>query len=69
MTYVAVDKNGTEAIFQSEPERDYYPAEDIHFWQSADDDSNDNLRIELPSGSIEKLIGRTLTWDDEPVEL
>lgn len=25
--------------------------------------------IELPKGSTKKLIGRELTWDDEPVEL
>lgn len=25
--------------------------------------------IPLPAGSIERLIGRNLTWDDEPVEL
>lgn len=25
--------------------------------------------IELPVGSIEKLIGRELTWEDKPVEL
>lgn len=25
--------------------------------------------LELPKGSIKKLIGKELTWDDEPVEL
>ena len=25
--------------------------------------------VELPKGSIKKLIGRELTWEDEPVEL
>lgn len=25
--------------------------------------------IEIPKGSIEKLIGRNLTWEDEPVEI
>lgn len=25
--------------------------------------------IELPKGSIKKLIGRELSWKDEPVEL
>lgn len=25
--------------------------------------------VELPSGSIKKLIGRELTWKDEPVEI
>jgi len=25
--------------------------------------------VTLPQGSIKKLIGRELTWDDEPVEI
>ena len=32
-------------------------------------DMFDNPTISLPKGSIEKLIGRKLTWEDEPVEL
>lgn len=38
-------------------------------WSS---DTNDFLPfdgVELPKGSIEKLIGRKLSWVDEPVEL
>lgn len=31
--------------------------------------SNSLGGIELPKGSIKKLIGCDLTWDDEPVEL
>ena len=30
---------------------------------------DDNNRVELPKGTIKKLIGRELTWDDEPIEL
>lgn len=26
-------------------------------------------QLELPKGSIKKLIGRELTWDDEPVKM
>ena len=29
----------------------------------------DGCCIELPKGTIEKLIGKTLTWKDAPVEL
>lgn len=35
-------------------------------------DFEDNFRIpkiKLPKGSIKKLIGKELTWEDEPVEL
>ena len=28
-----------------------------------------NFDIELPEGSIEKLIGKKLTWEDDPVEI
>ena len=31
-------------------------------------DATYNFDIDLPKGSIEKLIGKTLTWDDEAVE-
>lgn len=59
MAYVAVDKDGSEWV------REKYPVRDIddEFWLS-DGDS-----VELPKGSIKKLIGRTLTWEDEPVNL
>ena len=30
---------------------------------------NKNSIIKLPQGTIEKIIGRVLTWDDEPVEI
>jgi len=57
MAWVAVYKKGSEAIFYSKP------AKSDSYWYSWD------AIIELPKGSIQKLIGRELTWDDEPVEL
>jgi hypothetical protein len=46
---------------------------DEHEWiYERDDSRNDGTFfnwIELPSGSIEKLIGRKLTLKDDPVEL
>ena len=71
MAWVAVDEDGREGIFDEYPQRkvdvcgeglwsDYWcgPLEE-HF----------GSRINLPKGSIKKLIGRDLTWNDEPVEL
>ena len=61
MAYVAVDEDGLECIFTYKPIRD----EDVDSaWQA---DIGDYF--ELPKGSIAKLIGRELTWSDEPVEL
>ena len=56
MAWVAVDKIGEELISQIEPFRigDYWIGVSI---------------FQLPKGSIKKLIGRELSFADEPVEL
>ena len=63
MSWVAVDKNGTEAVYTNKPERFLYD-QNVGAWY---DFYGKDVR--LPSGSIEKLIGRKLTWENEPVEL
>lgn len=66
MAWVAVDYNGDEYIYDNKPEKSgyltYNPPEDIYgeFIGSM---------IELTKGTIKKLIGRDLTWEDEPVEI
>lgn len=85
MAVVAVNKDGTEVIGNSLVrcvyDKHYWLApagyynltkEQTEFWCDVYDDPDEGLRdvsIELPKGSIKKLIGRELTWDDEPVEL
>lgn len=64
MAWVAVDKDGTEAIFDECPRR----IENSEAWGFVFLDDGRNI-IELSKGSIKKLIGRDLTWEDEPVEL
>lgn len=54
--------NGEEWIFDCKPIRD----EDTNKYQR--EYILDNA-IELPPGSIKKLIGRELTLEDEPVEI
>lgn len=56
MAWVVVDKIGEELISRSEPfrVRDYWIGYSI---------------FHLPKGSIKKLIGKDLSYDDEPVEL
>ena len=59
MAWVAVNKDGAESIFTLKPSR-------------TDRDSfapDFCAEISLPKDSIKKLIGRDLTWSDEPVEL
>ncbi len=65
MAWVCKDKDGTEMIFSVKPHRDNYTP----FWVYGYYVDRDCVSIELPSGSIAKLIGRELTWEDEPVEI
>lgn len=58
MAWVAVDKSGLEAIYEGKP----YRAHDCIWIPMLS-------YVGLPSGSIKKLIGRELSWEDEPVEL
>ena len=57
MAQLTVDKDGTETIYMSEPNR---------FDEYGDDCCSS---IKLPKGSIKKLLGRELSWVDSPVEL
>lgn len=65
MAWVAVDKDSSECIFLYKPSRSRY-----NYWT---DRSNamerEDSGIDMPKGSIKKLIGRDLTWQDNPVEL
>lgn len=71
--WLVVDKFGNEFIFECEPFRSPCDAEDpddkfewaFGCWNYGDSRGY----IELPKGSIERLIGRSLTFEDEPVEL
>ena len=65
MAWVAVDKDGSECIFLYKPSRTNY--------NSWTDRSNvirrEDSGIDMPKGSIKKLIGRDLSWEDNSVEL
>ena len=50
MAWVAVDENGDEFIYRNEPYRLQ------NYWYMCD-----NYFVELPKGSVEKLLGRELT--------
>ena len=69
MAWVAVDKDGRECIYQFRPKRgnnefrpkrgnsQFIPLYEYSMWMA------------LPKGSIKKLIGRELKWNDNPVEI
>lgn len=59
MAFVCVDRDGTECIYKRKPCRNGVKS---GVW-------SEYPYIELSKGSIRKLIGRDLTWSDEPQEL
>ena len=76
MAWVAVNKDGKEGIFgykpyRKDPVKSIYKLWEPEYWSDEDVDryGNEDTRIELPKGSIKKLIGRELSWENEPVEL
>ena len=66
MAWVAVNKHGSENVFTNKPNRG------VAYWYDFISPTRFTLfnrMVILPKGSIKKLIGRDLDWNDEPVEL
>lgn len=63
MAWLAVNKDGSETIFQDEPKRIKLGG---GTWVTPCGDID---CVSLLEGSIEKLIGKKLTWEDESVEM
>lgn len=65
MAWVAVNRYGDEYIFEAFPERLNC------VWAPTFCEYENRVYdyVELPKESIKKLIGRELSWNDEPVEL
>ena len=69
MAWVAVDKSGIEGIYDNMPERNNDMWEDIDYRVCGEIEYERETGIILPKGSIKKLIGKDLDWNNEPVEL
>ena len=72
-TWIAVDGHGNEYAFNREPWRDF-PNLDLRVkwgqrWVNDTSNSPGLLRygVKLPKGTIERMIGRVLTYADAPV--
>ena len=66
MAWLCVTKGGAEIKFKNKPQRAKFKRydADVSLWYGEDCEYE-----YLPKGSIKNLIGRELTWNDEPVEL
>lgn len=72
MAWVVCDIRGKAFIFNNKPHRAcIYTSNDEQFkyWEGYRDGPFIDPAVSLPKGTIEKLIGRKLTWNDEPVKL
>ena len=73
MAWVCVGYSGEELVFVNKPHRRisknefFFDENDIYKHEWIDDKYYGC--INLPKGSIKKLIGRELSWNNEPVEL
>lgn len=72
--WLAKEKDGKEVIFKCKPHREKFTGKwndsKYHFEPGGSFAVFDqhNSRIILPKGAIEKLIGKSLTWKDDPVK-
>jgi hypothetical protein len=64
MSWVCVNLDGQEGVANVCPVRDY----EDNQWLSADYEFSGGV-IDLPKGSIERLIGYQLTWKNEPCQI
>ena len=65
MSVLVVDKDGTELVWSYCPLRNKHRGR----WERPYSDEGDYQCVELPNGSIEKLIGKSMTWADEPYQM
>ena len=70
MAWIAVDNNGDEKISRGKPFRGWG-----RMWEYEEEVCIESewgtvsTIIDIPIGTIEKIIGKKLTWEDDPVEL
>ena len=65
MAWLCTFGNGDEYIFEEKPTKGksiYSPK--YNYWYTGT-----YHKVKLPKGFIKQIIGKELTWDDEPVEL
>jgi len=61
MVYFAVDQNGDEWVFDYAPRRRIASATIKGYW-----DATGEYCCELPTGTIERITDKELSWDDPP---
>ncbi len=58
MAYIAVEKNGNEYVYETKPLRN-----NSGIWIKG------VAKVRLPKGTIELLLHRKMTWEEDPINL
>lgn len=66
MAWLCVDRDGTEIVSPVQPIRDF---DEWNCYRENAEGWYDNYGITLTKGTIKKIIGRDLKWEDEPIEI
>lgn len=77
MAYLAVNEIGSEKMFHLKPIRKNSGKPGFGYWEDVKTyyeirqytTNAEDYSIPLPKGTIKKLIGKDITWKDEPVLL
>ena len=66
MAWIARNRDNTLVVFNDEPVFDGY---DYYRDEVVESEDFTDYGVELPSDADEKLIGKHISWEDNPVEL
>lgn len=66
MAWIARNRDNTLVVFNDEPVFDGY---DYYRDEAVESEDFTDYGVELPSDADVRLIGRHITWEDEPVEI
>lgn len=69
MAWLAVDKKGNERIFRNKPKYDWCEWLDEEEFYAECQCFDISTEIELPKGTIKKITGRDLTFEESPFEI
>ena len=69
MAWLAICPKGVERIFRNKPTFDWFEWLDVEEFYAECQSFEISTEIDLPSGTIEKILGRTLTFDESPIEI
>lgn len=64
MAWLCVNGNGKEIIFEVKPKR----SSSGRYWELRGCYTNYSY-INLKKGTIEKIVGRKITWNDDPIRI